>query len=443
MKILRLAAVLVLFSTPALAITVQEVKSPGGLTAYLYEDHTNPIIAISFGFAGGTALDPAAKLGLSTMASSLLDEGAGPLDSFAYQSELEDRAINLRFNADRDEITGQVSMTTPNAPRAIELIKLALTQPHFDPEPVERIRRELLVELASREENPNAIAADRMMEVLFGNHPYARVDEGKPETLKTITPADLHAWVKSRFARDRILIAAAGDITPADLGKALDALFGALPATTGLKTELPPATVAAKGQVIHITKNLPQAVVYFGQKGMMRNDPDWYIATVDDYIFGGGGFQSRLMDEVREKRGLAYGVSTAIMPFKAGSAMIASVGTRAAQVGTSMQVIRDEWKKMHDQGPTQAELDGAKQYLTGAWPLRFTSTGSIAEILLAVQRDNLGLDYLDKRNSLIEAVTLDQAKRVARQLYDPQALVAVVVGPDNAAAKAPAAKGGK
>jgi zinc protease len=253
----------------------------------------------------------------------------------------------------------------------------------------------------------------------------------------------LHAWVKSRFARDRILIAAAGDITPADLGKALDALFGALPATTGLKTELPPATVAAKGQVIHITKNLPQAVVYFGQKGMMRNDPDWYIATVDDYIFGGGGFQSRLMDEVREKRGLAYGVSTAIMPFKAGSAMIASVGTRAAQVGTSMQVIRDEWKKMHDQGPTQAELDGAKQYLTGAWPLRFTSTGSIAEILLAVQRDNLGLDYLDKRNSLIEAVTLDQAKRVARQLYDPQALVAVVVGPDNAGAKAPAAKGGK
>jgi zinc protease len=276
-----------------------------------------------------------------------------------------------------------------------------------------------------------------MYEVLFGDHPYAHRDQGTPASLKAITADDLKGWVKSRFARDRLLIAVSGDITPGDLGKALDTLFGALPATTRLKTDLPPAAVTAKGQVVQVAKNLPQAVVYFGQKGLMRKDPDWYIATVVDYIFGGGGFQSRLMDEVREKRGLAYGVGTSIVPYNAGAIKIASVGTRVEQVATSIQVIRDEWKKMREAGPTQKELDEAKQYLTGAWPLRFTSTGSIAEILLAVQRDNLGIDYLDKRNSLIEAVTLDQAKRVARQLYDPEGLVTVIVGPENAG-KAPA-----
>ena len=235
-----------------------------------------------------------------------------------------------------------------------------------------------------------------------------------------------------------MLIAVSGDITAADLGKAMDQVFGSLPATSGLNAKLPPAPVSTKGQVLRVTKNLPQTVVYIGQKGLLRSDPDWYTATVVDYIFGGGGFQSRLMDEVREKRGLAYGVSTAMIPYDAGAMMFASVGTRSDQAETSLQIIRDEWKKIHDAGPTEDELKTAKLYLTGAWPLRFTSTQSIADMLLAVQKDKLGIVYLDKRNSLIEAVTLDQAKRLARQLYDPDGLTVVTVGP--APKAAPAAK---
>ncbi len=446
--LIGLALALCASSAPAGAITVQEVKSPGGLTAYLSEDHTTPIIAISLAFRGGAALDPSEKLGLSNLASSLLDEGAGSLDSFAFQSELEDRAIKIRFSANRDDISGSLTTTTANASKAFELLHLALLEPRFDAEPVERIRRQILVGLTGRVENPRFIAQQKLFQVLFGAHVYGRDSEGEPETVKAITVDDLKAWAKSRFARDRLLISAAGDITAQDLGKALDMVFAGLPSTTGLSAKLPPAAVNTKGGTVRVAKNLPQAVVYLGQKGMMRADPDWYAATVVDYIFGSGGFTSRLMDEVREKRGLAYGVSTSLVPYQAGALMIASVATRADQVEASIGIIKDEWKKIRDGGPTEDELLAAKQYLTGAWPLRFTATSSIAEMLLAVQRDGLGLDYIDKRNSLIEGVTLEQVRRVARQLYDPQGLTVVVVGPEAKAAgglpkeRRPARKGG-
>ncbi len=426
-----------LMTAPAGAITVQQVQSPGGLQAYLVEDHTTPVVAISFGFFGGSALDPAEKLGLSGLVSSTLDEGAGDLDSFAFQSELEDRAITIRFNVDPDMARGQLTTTSANVARGIELTRLTLTQPRFDDEPVERIRRQILVSLANRSERPGYIASRKLFEVLFGNHPYARPSEGVPETIAGIERADLVDWVKSRFARDRLIIGAAGDITPEDLGRAVDFIFSDLPETTGLDPQLPEADIPVKGQTVHVLKDLPQTIVYMGQKGIKREHPDWYIATVVDYVLGGGGFASRLMEEVREKRGLAYSVSSNLAPYDAGAIITAAVGTRAEQAGESLAIIRDEWKKMHDSGPTADEVAGAKQYLTGAWPLRFTSTGSIADILLAVQRDDLGLDYLDNRNSLVEAVTVEDAKRVARELYDPNALTVVIVGPENADASSP------
>lgn len=430
-----LCVALVAFSAPAFAITVQEVKSPGGITAYLAEDHSSPVIAITFGFRGGSALDPTAKLGLSGMAVSTLDEGAGDLDSFAFQSELEDRAITLRFGDEADMIRGNLVTTTPNAERAYELARMALTAPRFDAEPVERIRRQILVGIASRQENPGRIARKTLMEAVFAGHPYARESDGTAETVAAITVDDLRAFVKTRFARDRLLVSASGDITPADLGKTLDRIFGGLPQTTGLDVKLPKVAPPAKGQTIRVEKDLPQTVVYMAQRGMMRQDPDWYTMTVDDYIFGSGSFASRLTNEVREKRGLTYGVGTSLAPYDYGALMFASVSTRADQAQTSIDVIRDEWIKMRDAGPTQKELDDAKRYLTGAWPLRFTTNGSIAEILLSVQRDNLGLDYIDKRNSLIEKVTLEDAKRVAKAIYDPAGLTVVVVGQSPPAAK--------
>jgi len=430
MMIKRLIICVALLVTgTAQAVTVQQVTSPGGIKAYLAQDSTNPIIGLSFMFQGGSALDPDAKLGLSNMAAALLDEGAGDLDSFAFQSALEDRAISLRFSADRDAVRGGLLTTTQASATAFDLLNQAMTKPRFDQEPVERVRRQIQVRLKSDAENPSRIARRTLMAALFPGHPYGRLEDGTPDTIAAVSLDDLRAWVKTRLAKDRLIVAAVGDITPRQLGQALDKIFAGLPATSTFNDAVPEARVSDKAQEIKVERPLPQSVIVMAQPGIQRTDPDWYAAQVLDYTFGSGSFASRLMDEVREKRGLAYSVSSSLQAYDAAGLILASVGTRADQAQQSIDIIKAEWKKIQTDGLTEAELNDAKQYLTGAWPLRFSSTGSIADTLVAVQKDKLGLDYLDKRNDYINAVTLADAKRVAARLYKPDALTVVVVGP--------------
>lgn len=423
------AIVAVFFCAEAVAIDVKEIKSPGGLTAYLNEDHTNQIVAISYLFTGGSALDPSDKAGLSNFAVALLDEGAGPRDSFAFQSELEDRSIRWRVGADKDAISGSITATTDNFDAALDLLKDALTTPRFDIEPIDRIRKQILVKIKSDTENPNRIASVALMKALFGDHPYARIDDGTAESVTQLGSDDFKAWAKSRFAKDRLILSASGDITPKQLGRALDRAFGKLPASTGLDIAIPAATVDPKADVIRIDKNLPQSVIYIGQRGLKRSDPDWYAAQVVDYVFGSGSFNSRLMDEIREKRGLAYSVFSSLQPLDAGAFVMAGAGTRSDAAEESVKVFQEEWRKLSTAGLTADELQGAIDYLTGSWPLRLTATSRIADTLIAVQRDKLGLRYLDERNSFIERVTLEDANRVAKTVYAPDELKIVVVGP--------------
>ncbi|MBL8628417.1 MAG: insulinase family protein [Rhodospirillaceae bacterium] len=418
------------FAGNAYAIKVEEVKSPGGITAYLAQDRTNPIIAISFMFQGGSALDRTDKLGLSIMASGLLDEGAGDKDSFAFQSELEDRAISLRFSADRDAVRGGVTTTTQASGVAFDLLNQAMTKPRFDAEPVERVRRQMLVSLKAQQENPSRIASRTLGAALFGDHPYGRVDDGTPETVAALTVDDLRTWQKTRLTKDRLIVAAAGDITPKQLGAALDKIFAGLPAKSDVPFAVPEAKVSDTAREIKIDKPLPQTMILMAQPSIKRADPDWYTAQVLDYTFGSGSFASRLMDEVREKRGLAYSVGTSMQALASAGYMVGSAGTRSEQARQTLDIMRAEWAKIQKDGITEDELNDAKQYLTGAWPLRFSSTGSVAETLVAVQKDNLGLNYLDQRNDYINAVTLADAKRVAAKLYKPEALTVVLVGPE-------------
>ena len=432
---LRLLAALaaLVVSASAQAISVVEVKSPNGIAAYLAEDHSSPVVAITFTFSGGSALEPDDKQGVSQLAAGLFDEGAGDMDAFAFQSALEDRAISFNVNVDRDRIHGQVTTTTPTLADAVKYARLALTQPRFDQDAIERVRREILVGISAREEVPGRLAGRKLFADLFGNHPYAREEDGTAKTVGSITRADIQAWAKTHLTRDRILVGAAGDISPAQLAGVLDDLFGGLPATSPLPMTAPPAVVSATPKVDRIVRDLTQTTISIGAPGIARSDPDWYAATVADYILGSGSFASRLMNEVREKRGLAYSVSSSLSPFEAGAIITFGAGTRSDQAEQSLMVIRDEIGKMRDPGATQAEVDGAKQYLTGAWPLRFTSTGRIADLLVQIQHDHLGLDYLDRRNSLINAVTLDDVRRVSKRLYDPGNLTVVIVGPEAAA----------
>lgn len=425
---------------PAYAVSVVEVKSAKGIVAYLSEDHSSQVISVSFAFAGGTALDPLDKQGLTTLGASLFNEGAGELDSFAFQSALEDRAISLGMSADLDSIRGSLTTTSPNLTEALRLARLAMLQPRHDPDALERMRREMLVGIAARAEVPGRLASRKLYLELFGGHPYSREQDGTAESVQALTRSDVQTWAKTRLTRDRLLVGVSGDISAEKLSEVLDTLFADLPATGAGPSKVPAAKVSTVGKTSRIFRDLTQSTIMIGAPGLLRNDPDWYAATVADYIFGSGSFSSRLMNEVREKRGLAYTVRSGLSPMDSAGFFIVSAGTRADKADESLRLIREEVAKMTAPGVTQEEIDGAKQFLTGAWPLRFTTTGRVAELLVQVQKDRLGLDYLDRRNKLIEDVTMADIKRVAQRLYNPKVLTVVVVGPETAGAASPNAK---
>lgn len=419
-----LFALVLVLPVPALAVTVEKVTSPGGIEAWLVQDHANPIIALEATFAGGSSVE--AKPGLAHMMAGLLDEGAGPYDSQAFQGRLEDLSIGLSFKAGKDELAGSLKTLTENRDAAFDMFRLALTQPRFDKEPVERIRGQIIAGLTRELQNPNAVASRAWYKAAFGDHAYGRPGNGTPDSIKAIKSTELKAHAKSWLSRQGLIIGVVGDITPEQLAPLLDRTFGPLPA--GHPAIAVSETTIASGRIIVEPRDIPQSVAVFGAPGIKRDDPDWFAAYVMNYILGGGGFSSRLTEEVREKRGLAYSVYSYLLPMDHAGILMGGVATQNARVKQSLDLIRQELARMAEHGPEESELADAKTYLTGSFPLSLDSTAAIAGLLVAMQADKLGIDYLDRRNALIEAVGMDQVKAAAKRLLDPDTLLIVVVG---------------
>ncbi|MGE5147051.1 MAG: M16 family metallopeptidase, partial [Candidatus Eiseniibacteriota bacterium] len=367
------------------------------------------------------------KEGLAEMTAALLDEGAGDLDSQAFQGKLQDDSISLDFDASMDRFGGGLKTLTRNRDEAFDLLRLALTAPRFDAAAVERIRAEIMAVLAREAESPQRIAGELWWRESFPQHPYGRPSQGTAETVKAIGRADLEGFVKQRLARDTLIVGVVGDITAKDLGPLLDKTFGGLPAKSA-PLAISEVMPESRGDIRVVKRENPQSVVIFGQRGVKRADPDFYAALVMNYILGGGTFNSRLYAEVREKRGLAYSIGTYLSPLDHTGLIVGSVGTRNAQVKQTIELIRAEWKRMAAGDIGQAELDDAKTYLAGSFALQFRNSDAIARLLVAIQTENLGIDYIERRNKLIASVTLDDVKRVAKKLLDPAALSFVVVG---------------
>jgi len=418
----------VLFATPqAYAVTIERVLSLGGIEAWLVRDHINPIITMRFAFRGGAALDPEGREGLANMVSTLLDEGAGDLDSKIFQGRLEDLVITLRFDAGRDNFGGRLRTLVENKATAFELLTLALTRPRFDAEPLERIRSQIFSSLRQEAEDPNTIAGKTLFKTLFPAHPYGRPVDGTLESVAAITQTDLKGFVKRRLAKDNLAIGVVGDITAEALKTVLDKTFGGLPAKAWAWA-IPEAVLKGQGRTVVVTKPAPQSAIVFADKGPKRQDPDFYAAYVMNHVLGGGGFTSRLYNTVREKRGLAYSVYSALHPLDRAGLIFGGAGTANKSVSETIAVMRGEWTRMATQGMSEKELADAKTFLTGSYPLSFTSSDRIASMLIGIQMDNLGIDYPDRRNGLIEAVTLDDVNRLAKELLRPDQLTVVVVG---------------
>ncbi|MGH7125587.1 MAG: M16 family metallopeptidase [Stellaceae bacterium] len=254
---------------------------------------------------------------------------------------------------------------------------------------------------------------------------------------------DFRRFVAERFGRDKLTVGVVGDITPARLQGLLDRAFGALPAHAA-SAVVPETAAFDEGAVLVVSMPIPQSVVVFGERGIKRDDPDWFAALVMNEILAGDGPASRLTAEIREKRGLAYGVGAALSPLRHAGILYGRVATRNDRAGDTLAILRSEWKRFRDDGPTQAELDGAKKYLIGSFPLSLDTTSRLAGLLVSLQVEKLGMDYIEHRAALLSAVTIDDVRRVAKRLLDPDRLRIVIVGAPKGliGAKAIAADGG-
>lgn len=421
------------------AMDIEVVKTPAGITVWHVEDHTLPLIAAELLFRdAGASQDPPGKEGLATFVSGLLDEGAGDLDSAAFQQRLDDRSIKLSFSADRDRFAVALATLSENRAEAFDLMGLALKRPRFDEDAVDRVRNQMLAMISQGDENPSQVARRAWYRAMYPDHVYGRPVEGTAESVNRILRADLQDFAATRFARDNVIIAVVGDIGVDELGRLVDKALSRLPSEARL-APVPPAIAEAPAGVRIVERPIPQSTVYFGHNGIRRDDPEWYAAYVMNYVLGGGGFASRLMNEVREVRGLAYSVASYFKPLDHGGLFIGAVGTKNERVAESIKVIRAEIDKIIEGGITEDELKDAKTYLTGSYPLNFDTSRDIAAELAGIQAEGFGPEYVKERNGYIEAVTLDDANAAARELLYPHKLFWVVVGqPSDVEETAPA-----
>ena len=424
-----LVSVFSLMHSVSLAATpeILEIKTDKGVSAWLVREPSIPIISVQIIFRGGTATDPAGKEGLANMVSGLLDEGAGEFDSAAFQERLQEFAIGFSASVNKD--TFRISMRTlvEHRNEAFRMLGIALSEPRFDTKPVERIRQQIKVGLIRDSENPDRIANHTWFSKAFPDHAYGRSGRGSLETISAITRDDLATFTRDHFARNNAIIGVVGDITPEELSRLLDVSFDGVAATAS-PVVISETMPTAEGSVTIIRRQIPQSVVTFGLPGIKRDDPDFYAAYIMNYVLGGGGFSSRLFQEVREKRGLAYSVYMYIYPYEHSSIYLGGVATVNARVGESLDIIRAQIMDVAENGITADELERAKTFLNGSFPLRLDSNAKIARILVGIQLDNLGKDYVQRRPELINEVTLEDIKRVAKRLLGSGGLTIVVVG---------------
>lgn len=427
MRLLGYVTGLVLMAMPLHAdVDIKEVKTPGGLTAWLVEDHSIPFIALRLGFKGGASLDREGKRGAVSLMMALLEEGTGDLDARAYAGAVESLAASFNYDANDDSVSVSARMLSENRSAAAALLKGAISAPNFDEAAIERVRGQVISIIQSNAKDPNEIAQSAFDKAAFGDHPYGSSRQGTLESVGALDRADIVQAHKDTMARDRIYISVVGDITAEELGGFLDDLLGDLPETGA---PMPSAVAPALENGVSIIRyDTPQSVAVFGHRGITRDDPDFFAAYIASTILGGGGFDSRLMTEVREKRGLTYGIYSVLLPKDFSQLVFGNFASANARMAEAIEVVKAEWAKLAQDGVTQDELDQAKTYLTGAYPLRFDGNGPIANILVGMQMQDLPIDYANTRNDRVNAVTLDEINKVIKRVYLPDELHFTVVG---------------
>jgi zinc protease len=430
MKRLGLIVILASFAHPAFAAEVKEVTSKGGFTAWLVEEHALPLVSVEIAFRdAGYAYDAPGKEGRANMTAAMLTEGAGDMDSNAFTQALESHAIRFNASVDGEIFTASTESLSEYKDLAFTYLGLALTKSRFDSDAIERTRRQTLSLIKQQEESPGYLASFGWDQMAYGKHPYAKQQLGVAGSVDSLGKSDLEYVAEHYLTKENIMIAVVGDITPDELSKLLDEHLGKLPAKYAPDVKIDDMTLPNAGNAVVMDFNIPQTIVMFGTNGLKRNDPDYFAAYVMNQILGGGGsLNARLGTEIREKRGLAYSVGSYLDPMQHAAAWRGTFATRNEKVGDAIEVFRDTLKTFADKGPTDKEMTDAKQYLTGSFVLGLDSNAAIASFLINMQFNKLGKDYLDKRNSLVEAVKKSDVEAVTKRIVNPDNMLIVMVG---------------
>ncbi len=413
----------------AYAVEIKQFKSPSGIGVYLVESYNSPIITLSFSFEGGSTQDALGKEGTSRLLSAMLDEGAGNLSSQEFQAKTEILGMELSFTAGRDYFTGTMQALTENSEQSFELLRLALNEPRFDTQPMERMRQALVKSLKRGKTSPQSVAARALRDVMFKDHPYGRPTRGTIESMGKITRDDLIAIHHKLLTKSNLVIGVVGAISPDELGLIIDKVFAKLPDGNELSS-IKEAKLEF-GKTVKKPMDIAQSIVSFALPGLKRSHPDFFAAYLANHILGGGTFSSRLYNEVREKRGLAYSVYSHLATYSHAAFTIVGSATSAERVDEAIAVIRAELKRMAEVGPSEEELEAAKKYVIGSYAIsNLDTSGKVAGVLVAIQQIDLGIDYIDRREAIINAVKLEDVKRVAAELLKQKPTM-VIVGPAN------------
>lgn len=422
-------SILLLFcAAPAWAVNVERLDI-NRTQALFVQDDSLPLLHVSLAFRQtGWAHDAADRQGRASVLASILTEGAGTKNAQQFHAALEEQAIGLTVRAGRDITSIQLDTLTENRREAFALLRDALARPHLDDAELSRIKDRQLAQLRRLQESPEYNAGRALAALAYGAHPYAQSSLGTPETVSSITSAELKQWLADAFAQDRVVISVVGAISKNELEDELESLLDSLPKKAAYQPAIDSVTLDDKGQWRDVEMDIPQSMVLVASQGLPRNDPDYYAAYVMNHILGGGSLTSRLSDAIREQRGLAYYVGTQLDQGDYANVWQGMFATRGTQVKESLTAFEETLDRFASEGATQAERDAAVGYITGSFPLQIDKMSDIAAYLMAMQLYDLGLDYFDKRNDYFRSVTLEQVNQVAARLIDSKKLKIIKLG---------------
>jgi zinc protease len=417
-------------------ISVQELKTNLGKSIW-FVPTSIPVMSVSITFRNaGDRSSPSNLPGLTDLIAALLDEGAGPYDSQSFKKLLLEKNISLSVASSQDNFTITFRTVKENVKDALELIKLILSSPRFANEDMQRVKQQIIAGLQQSLHHPQPIAKEELQKNLLGEtHPYFKRTSERIKVISTMQADQLRAQMQKNLTQANLEVVACGNIAPSELVQYLEKAFGDLP--KGEPTSQPvPTKLQNLGKVFNVKLDIPQSLIFFAHPGVSRQDPDFYALYVAARILGSGNFESRLWNEIREKRGLAYFCNLDLFTNDLAHGMIGATATKTESLEETISVIRQEWKNLIEKGITQEELDFHKKNIMGSFPLSFGSTLETVNTLALYRQDDLPVDYVEKRNSYFSKLTIEDINQVIKKILHPELLTFIVVGRSEAKAEA-------